>query len=165
RFVNPAACQMLGYSAEDLLGRPAHSTFHHHYPDGRLYPREKCPMWVAVTEGKSAHVEDEGLWRKDGSGLPVEYRATPISKDGVLVGCVVSFTDITERKASEQRLREVEQFYRSVLERAPDAFLVVAADGVIHLANEQCEKLFGYTRSELVGQAVEVLVPDEIRPQ
>src|SRR5262249_9220543 len=70
-----------------------------------------------------------------------------------------------ELKASEERLREVEQFYRSVLELAPDAFLVVAADGVIHLANEQCEKLFGYLRSELVGQKVEILVPDEIRPQ
>ncbi len=70
-----------------------------------------------------------------------------------------------ELKASQERLREVEQFYRSVLERAPDAFLVVDADGVIHLANEQCEKLFGYSRAELVGQSVEILVPDEIRPQ
>jgi PAS domain S-box-containing protein len=165
RFVNPAACQMLGYDVAELLGQPAHATFHHHYPDGRVYPREKCPMWVAVTQGKAAHVEDECLWRKDGSGLPVEYRATPISKDGVLVGCVVSFTDITERKASERLLREVEQFYRSVLERAPDAFLVVAEDGVIHLANEQCEKLFGYPRAELVGQKVDVLVPDDIRPR
>jgi len=69
-----------------------------------------------------------------------------------------------ELKASEERLREVEQFYRSVLERAPDAFLVVGEDGVIHLANEQCEKLFGYPRSELVGQKVDVLVPDEVRP-
>src|SRR5262249_45323487 len=58
-----------------------------------------------------------------------------------------------------------EQFYRSVLERAPDAFLVVDADGTIHLANEQCEKLFGYSRAELVGQSVDILVPDEIRPQ
>ena len=70
-----------------------------------------------------------------------------------------------ELKASQERLREVEQFYRSVLERAPDAFLVVAADGVIHLANEQSEKLFGYSRAELVGQSVENLVPDEIRPR
>lgn len=60
-------------------------------------------------------------------------------------------------------LREVE-FYRSVLERSPDAFLVVDAEGVIHLANEQCERLFGYTRRELIGQKVEILVPDEIRP-
>jgi PAS domain S-box-containing protein len=165
RFVNPAACQMLGYSAEELLGRPAHSTFHHHYPDGQAYPREKCPMWVAVTQGKSAHVEDECLWRKDGSGLPVEYRATPMSKDGVVVGCVVSFTDVTERKASEQRLRETEQYFRSVLERAPDGLLVVDADGTISMGNAQCEKLFGYTRDELIGNKVEMLVPDEIRAQ
>jgi PAS domain-containing protein len=58
RFVNPAACQMLGYTAAELLGQPAHATFHHHYPDGSVYPREKCPMWVAVTQVKSALVED-----------------------------------------------------------------------------------------------------------
>src|SRR6516164_10999211 len=165
RFVNPAACQMLGYNAAELLGRPAHPTFHHHYPDGRVYPREKCPMWVAVTQGKSAHVEDECLWRKDGSGLPVEYRATPMSKDGVVVGCVVSFTDVTDRKASEQLLRETEQYFRSVLERAPDGLLVVDADGTISMANAQCEKLFGYARDELIGNKVEMLVPDEIRAQ
>jgi two-component system sensor histidine kinase/response regulator len=68
-----------------------------------------------------------------------------------------------ELKTGEERLREVEQFYRCVLERSPDAFLVVDAEGVIHLANEQSEKLFGYTSAELVGQKVEVLVPDEIR--
>jgi PAS domain S-box-containing protein len=165
RFVNPAACQMLGYSATELLGRPAHPTFHHHYSDGRVYPREKCPMWVAVTQGTAAHIEDECLWRKDGSGLPVEYRATPMSKDGVVVGCVVSFTDVTERKASEQRLRETEQYFRSVLERAPDGLLVVDADGTISMANAQCERLFGYTRDELIGNKVEMLVPDAIRPQ
>jgi two-component system, sensor histidine kinase and response regulator len=165
RFVNPAACQMLGYAADELLGRPAHATFHHHYPDGRNYPREQCPMWVAITEGKSAHVEDECLWRKDGSALPVEYRATPMSKDGVVVGCVVSFTDVTERKASEQRLRETEQYYRGVLERAPDGILVVDVDGAIAMANAQCEKLFGYSRDEIIGQKVEILVPDAIRPQ
>jgi two-component system sensor histidine kinase/response regulator len=165
RFVNPAACQMLGFDAAELLGQPAHSTFHHHYPDGRVYPREKCPMWVAVTEGKSAHVEDEYLWRKDGSGLPVEYRATPIFRDNVVVGCVVSFTDITERKASERLLRETEEFFRGVLELAPDGILVVDADGSIRLANAQCENLFGYTRDELIGQPVEILVPDAIRPQ
>jgi PAS domain S-box-containing protein len=165
RFVNPAACQMLGYAAEELLGQPAHSTFHHHYPDGRVYPRDECPMWIAVTQGKSAHVENEYLWRKDGSGLPVEYRATPMFKDGVVVGCVVSFTDITQRKASERLLRETEEYFRGVLERAPDGILVVDTDGRICLSNAQCEKLFGYTRDELIGQQVEILVPDAIRPQ
>jgi PAS domain S-box-containing protein len=165
RFVNPATCRMLGFSAEELLGQLAHPTFHHHYADGRVYPREQCPMYLAATEGKSAHVEDECLWRKDGSGLPVEYRATPMLKDGAVVGCVVSFTDITERKASDQRLRETEHYFRSVLERAPDGLLVVDEDGTISLANAQCERLFGYTRDELIGQKVEMLVPDPIRPQ
>src|SRR5262249_47477203 len=70
-----------------------------------------------------------------------------------------------ELKANEERLREIEQFYRGVLERAPDALMVVADDGVIKLANEQSEKLFGYPRAELVGRHVEILVPDEIRPR
>jgi PAS domain S-box-containing protein len=164
-FVNPAACRMLGFSATELLGQAAHPTFHHHYPDGRAYPQGDCPMYAAVTQGKEAHIDDECLWRKDGSGLPVEYGATPILKNGMVVGSVVSFTDITERKASERRLRETEQYFRSVLERAPDGLLVVDADGTISMANAQCENLFGYTRDELIGNKVEMLVPDEIRAQ
>ncbi len=70
-----------------------------------------------------------------------------------------------ELQASQERLQEIEQFYRSVLERAPDGLMVVGGDGVICLANEQCEKLFGYTRDELVGLSVEALVPDNIRPR
>jgi PAS domain S-box-containing protein len=165
RFVNPAACRILGYTASELLGQPGHATVHHHYPDGRVYPLEQCPMRLAVTQGKAAHVEDEVLWRKDGSGLPVEYRATPVSKDGVVVGCVVSFTDVTARKAGERLLKETEQYFRSVLERAPDGLLVVDADGTIRIANAQCERLFGYARDELIGSKVEMLVPDEIRAQ
>ena len=70
--------------------------------------------------------------------------------------------ELTEQR---ERLSETEQFFRSVLELAPDGLMVVDADGIIQLANAQCEKLFGYTRDELVGQQVEILVPDEIRPQ
>jgi PAS domain S-box-containing protein len=71
--------------------------------------------------------------------------------------------DITDFKLAEQRVRETEQFFRGVLELAPDGLMVVDAKGIIQLANAQCEKLFGYTREELVGQPVEILVPDSIR--
>src|SRR5947208_4893984 len=73
--------------------------------------------------------------------------------------------DVTERKASERLLRDTEQYFRGVLESAPDGLLVVDADGQIRLANAQCERLFGYAREELIGQKVEILVPDAIRPQ
>ncbi len=69
----------------------------------------------------------------------------------------------SELTAQREVLYETEQFYRSVLELAPDGLMVVDAEGVIQLANAQCEKLFGYTRDELIGQTVEMLVPKDIR--
>ena len=120
-------------------------------------------MFAAYTRGKASRIDDEFLWHKDGTGLPVEYGATPMIKDGVVVGSVVSFTDITARKRAEQRLRETEQFFRSVLELAPDGLMVADEQGIIRLANAQCEKLFGYPREELIGQPVEMLVPAEVR--
>ena len=72
-------------------------------------------------------------------------------------------TQQSELTAQRERLRETEQFFRSVLELAPDGLMVVDEKGVIQLANAQCEKLFGYTRDELIGQPVEMLVPDNVR--
>jgi PAS domain S-box-containing protein len=86
---------MLGFTAEELIGQPSHAAFHHHRPDGSEYPMEECPMFGAYKHGKASRIDDEFLWRKDGSGVPVEYGATPIMKGGVVVGSVVSFTDIT----------------------------------------------------------------------
>ena len=80
-------------------------------------------------------------------------RAVGVLKDGAMA-----------REAAERRLAETERFFRSVLELAPDGLMVVDERGVIQLANAQCEELFGYTREELVGQAVEMLVPDDVRP-
>ena len=105
-FVNPAACRMLGFSAEELIGKSSHDTFHHHRPDGGVYPKEECPMFAAYTHGKTSRIDDEFLWRKDSTGLPVEYGATPMYKDGALVGAVVSFTDITLRKEQENALKQ-----------------------------------------------------------
>jgi PAS domain S-box-containing protein len=162
-FINPAACEMLGSTQDELLGRPSHATFHHHRPDGSEYPKEECPMFAAYKHGRSSHIDNEFLWGKDGIGFPVEYGARPVFKDGNLVGSVVSFANVTERRQAEQRLRETEQFFRSVLESAPDALMVVDHHGVIQLANAQSEKLFGYTRDELVGQPVEMLIPENVR--
>jgi PAS domain S-box-containing protein len=68
-------------------------------------------------------------------------------------------------RRSQEALQETEQFFRSVLELAPDGLLVVDETGVIGLANEQCEEIFGYKRAELVGQHIEMLVPEDVRPR
>ena len=163
-FVNAATCRLLGFTAEEMIGQQAHPLIHHHRADGSVYPVEACPMRAACQRGEERRVDDEFLWRKDGSGFPVEYATTPIVKDRAILGAVVSFTDITQRKEADQRLRETEQFFRSVLELAPDGLMVVDTKGTIRLANARCEELFGHTREDLMGQSVEGLVPADVRP-
>ena len=100
-FVNPAASQMLGYSPEELVGQGTHAIIHHSHADGTPYPVEGCPMREAFTEGVVTRVDDEVLWHKDGRAIPVEYTSTPILKDGVILGAVISFRDVTERREAD----------------------------------------------------------------
>ena len=106
-FVNPAGAAMLGYAGEELVGRDAHEAVHARRADGRPYPAAECRMVQALERGEPCRVDDELLWRKDATGLPVEYRATPIRKDGEVVGAVVSFTDISERRVRDDAFRAV----------------------------------------------------------
>lgn len=105
-FVNRAAQEMLGWSAEDLLGRDIHSKIHHHHLNGERYPSHDCPIYQSFRHEEVSRIEDEVFWRKDGKPIRVEYVSTPIYDQSVLAGAVVIFRDITERKESEQRLRE-----------------------------------------------------------
>ncbi|MDO8607678.1 MAG: response regulator [Phaeospirillum sp.] len=104
-FVNPTAAAMLGYSEAELIGTPMHALVHYAHPDGSDYPLEQCHMYRTTQDGVARKVADEVLWRKDKTPIPVEYDTTPILKDGVLVGTVIVFRDITERKQAEEKLR------------------------------------------------------------
>ena len=76
-FINRAAAEMLGYRAEDVLGRNAHALFHHTRPDGSPYPVEDCPIYRTFRVGKGCRVDDEVLWRRDGTRLPGRIRLVP----------------------------------------------------------------------------------------
>ncbi len=105
-FVNPAAERMLGYRAEELVGQNMHTLLHHTHPDGSHYPVTDCPIYAAFKDGVVRKVEGEVFWRKDGSAFPVEYTSTPIREHGQLVGAVVVFRDISDRKEAEEKLRQ-----------------------------------------------------------
>ena len=104
-FINRAAAEMLGYRAEDVLGRNVHALIHHTRPDGSPYPAEDCPIYRTFRAGKGCRVDDEVLWRRDGTAFPAEYASYPLrGGDGEIKGAVVNFTDITERKQAEREL-------------------------------------------------------------
>ncbi len=104
-FINPAGMQMLGYSDESqLLGQDMHRLIHHSCRDGSALPAENCAIYRARGQNTGVRLEDEQLWRADGTGFPADYRSYPMSKDGAVIGAVVMFTDITDRKEREAKL-------------------------------------------------------------
>src|SRR6266571_4918473 len=120
-FENQAAARMLGWEVTDLIGRPAHLTKHHTRADGTFYPEEECPIYATIRGGISRHVTDEVFWRQDGKSFPVEYTTAPMRNDrDEIVGAVVTFRDITERKRAEEALRESEERYRDLVENSHD---------------------------------------------
>lgn len=101
-FCNAACVKMLGYSRPDeILGKNMHCLIHHTRHDGTPLPVEECRIFKAFTSGQGSHVDDEVLWRSDGTSFAAEYRSFPQFKEGKSIGSVVTFTDITERKFKE----------------------------------------------------------------
>jgi len=105
-LVNPAAIQMLGYKVDELMGHNQHQIVHHSKKDRTPYPTEECPINAALHDGKTYHRDDEVFWRKDGTCFAVEYMTTPIIEQEKIIGAVVTFRDITERKQAEAALLE-----------------------------------------------------------
>ena len=109
-FANPACAELLGYRAgDDLLGRHMHKLVHHTRANGEAYPVEECRIYRAFWEGEGTHVDDEVMWRSDGSSFPAEYWSYPVLREGELAGCVVTFVDISERLQVEFELRQTEK--------------------------------------------------------
>ena len=116
-FVNSAATGMLGWTADELVGRIGHDVIHHSHPDGAPYLLDECPIYAAFHDGVARRVDDEVFWRRDGSSFPVEYTSTPLHDDAGLVGAVVTFADITARKRAEETLRSAYDRERQAAER------------------------------------------------
>ncbi len=162
-FVNSAAAHMLGYSLEELAGKPMHDTVHHSYPDGTPYPRNCCPMHATLADGKPRIGIDEVLWRKDGSSFPVEYSAYPLFSNDIQMGVVVVFQDITERKRAGQLAEEQQTRLSGLIDSAMDAIVSTDENQHIILFNHAAELVFGYQATDIIGQPLEILVPDRYR--
>jgi PAS domain S-box-containing protein len=159
-MLNTPAERVFGYSRAELVGQPVETIvparFRSRHPELRnafLADPKTRPMGA----GRDLY----GL-RKDGSEFPVEIGLSPIETDEATM--VLSLVvDITARKAAELALRESEQRFRLVVEAAPNAMVMIDQEGKIVMVNCQGERVFGYSRAELLGQKIEIIVPERFR--
>lgn len=148
-----------GYSVEEIIGRH-HSVFFP--PEAVKAGMPEQELRVAEAEGS---FEDEG-WRvrKDGSLFWADVVTTALrDSDGSLRGFSKVIRDITERKKTEEALRESEERYRIIAETASDVIITIDQESTIQFANAASEKVFGYAPSELVGRNLTVLMPESLR--
>jgi PAS domain S-box-containing protein len=155
---NRGAEIMLGWRAEEVVGHP---------------PPAEAKLQTAVTGSRETH-----LVRKDGVEINVEIRTAPwpAMSAGTRAGTLAVLSDISGYRATElevARLKEkerearaqagAERRFRELLEAAPDSIIEVDREGRIVILNRVTEKMFGYSREELLGQSVEILIPEELR--
>jgi polar amino acid transport system substrate-binding protein len=151
-FINPAANRMLGYDSDELAGQAVHKKIHHSRADGSSFPKEECPMYLSLVDGTDHHVTNEVLWRKDGTPFPVEYTSMPIKKNGRVVGVVVTFMDIAERKKMETALLAERERLQKILDTSPVG-VGISTEGVVRFANPRFTDLFYCKEGENAQQA------------
>jgi formate hydrogenlyase transcriptional activator len=152
---NNGAERIKGYAAEEIIGQ--------HF--SRFFAPEDVELGKPAEELKTAatvgRAEEQG-WRvrKDGSRFWANVVVTAIrGKDGEPLGFAKVTRDVTERERADEALRESENRFRTLFESSPDAIVVTDKEGKISEVNEQVEKSFGYSRGELAGQTIDMLVP------
>jgi diguanylate cyclase (GGDEF)-like protein/PAS domain S-box-containing protein len=139
-LANRACLRLLGYmKPEDLFGRNMHETLHHTRVDGRPYPALECPVQIAFHKGAGSHVDDEVLWRADGTSFPAEYWSYPIVKAGKVVGAVLTFLDISARRQAEEEQRKL----ASLVENSDDFIAIASPDRKLLYLNAGGARMIG----------------------
>ncbi len=160
KMVNRRAVELLGYSVEDLVGRPVFELYAD-TPEGKEKAQAVFERFLAGGEVRGEELE---MRRADGGSLWISLTVRAIrDARGEVVGSRSMAVDITDRKRAEERLRESEEKFRTFLELLPDGLVIVDRTGHIEIVNAQAEKVFSYTRDELLGRPVETLLPERFR--
>ena len=158
---NEGAHRLYGYEADEVLGR--HKAILHTAEDADAgMPR--LMMQGALADGKWVGTVERV--RKDRTQFTASVVITPrVDEDGRLAGFVLISRDSTEQLRLTRDLERAQTYARSLIESAPDAMVLVNGDGVIRLTNAETERMFGYDREQLIGQPVEILIPERYQGQ
>jgi PAS domain S-box-containing protein len=154
-LVNAEAERMFGYGRQELVGRSIDMLVPTRYRDA--HPHERASFMATPRSRRMGAGRELFALRKDGSEFPIEIGLNPIhTPEGLFV--LSSVVDITERLRAEE-------MFRLAVQASPSGIAMVDPDGTIVLVNAETERMFGYERDELVGQSIDVLVPQRFRGQ
>jgi len=152
-FCNVSFLKMTGHKQLDqLLGANMHELIHHTHADGSHCEINNCRIFQAARHGIETHVDGEVFWRADGTSFPAEYWSYPIYKNGDIVGSVVTFVDITQRKQAEEALKLERDSTRNILATVEAMIVALDPEGRITLVNRKACEILGYREDELLGQ-------------
>ncbi|MBV5337098.1 MAG: PAS domain S-box protein, partial [Deltaproteobacteria bacterium] len=147
-FVNPAAAATLGYSPEELIGKTGHAVWHGLQADGQPYNEQESLIRQTLAHGTSHTSGSDYFQHKDGEVLPVTFTSSPIIEHRRVVGAVLTFRDITERKQNEVALK----LSASVFANSIEGVTISDANNTIIDVNPAFSTITGYSHDEVLGQ-------------
>ena len=160
---NAAFLKMLGFAAaDDVVGRKLHDLIHHSHPDGSAYAASECPIYIAASTGRAAHVVEEQFFPLEGPPVWVEYRATPVVRGGELQGAICTFQNINARRDSERQRAKAERRRTAILDLGDRLRNITDIAEMGHVAGEIIGKALnadgaGYGRIEGSGAYADIV--------
>jgi len=162
-FTNPKAQELLGHSESDLLGQNAHLLFHHRPIDESGHPERECVINGVVHSKQPYKSTEEIFWHKSGSPIYVSVNSVPFFRNNEIIGTLVVFDDISDRKKIELALRASEKSFKEIIEYAPIGIAIVSLDGRFTVVNQTLCNIVGYTNDELIRRTFqEITHPDDL---
>jgi PAS domain S-box-containing protein len=155
---NPAAERIFGYGEAEMIGQSIM----------RIIPEERAPeeeqILDRIRRGETVDHLETVRMTKDGRRINVSLTSSPIKDvQGRIIGASKIARDITERTRATAAVHRSEAHIHAIFEAASEAILIVDERGTISSANRKSEEMFGYPRDALLGQPLEMLLPERLR--
>ncbi|UCG15571.1 MAG: PAS domain S-box protein [Phycisphaerales bacterium] len=155
-YVNEAFAKMFGYSREEMIGKSIASL----HPEEQTREVEQA-LEDTVRGGWSGELIGK---RKNGDLFPVAVCSSRVVDDaGNVIAHMASHRDVTEKRRAEEALRSSEERFRTVVHASKDAMVAVNSQGLVTLFNPAAEEMFGRQAKEMIGQPLDVLMPEDYR--